>query len=191
MGSAIRTNAVRDDRKLLLLLLFAMRELVLQFLEPGVGEAHRLAFTELTSKSEAMEFDGLLAEARRMSLLPPTWIDLAPAQVRDLLVRPQLFHLAALSYSAPCLPIPVCLFMADENRDDTPLRGWSECLPEGWIRVIPTAGTHYSMMRRPLIKALGQALSTAIRNSSREINKGPELGASATSLQAGGSEATS
>src|SRR5229473_697585 len=90
MGSAIRTNAVRDDRKLLLLLLFAMRELVLQFLEPGVGEAHRLAFTELTSKSEAMEFDGLLAEARRMSLLPPTWIDLAPAQVRDLLVRPQV-----------------------------------------------------------------------------------------------------
>src|SRR5262249_2844728 len=143
--------------------------------EPGAGEEQRLAFTELISKSAAMEFDSLLADARRLSLLPRHWTDLTATQVWQILFRSHLFNLATSRYFTQCIPIPVHLFLAEENRAAEPFLGWSECLPEGQIRAIPTPGTHYNMMTRPYIEGLGQLLSTAICNASKDVNKGPVL----------------
>jgi arthrofactin-type cyclic lipopeptide synthetase C len=169
---AEQNQAAFDDKKILLL---AIEGLCLEPLEPGTGEEQRLAFTELTSKSAAMEFDSLLAEAQRMSLLPRHWIDLTATQVRQILSRIHLFQLAVLGYSVQCIPIPVYLFLTEEKRDTAPFLGWSECLQEDQIRAIPTTGTHISMLYLPHVKALGQALSTAIRNVPKEVNKGPEF----------------
>jgi thioesterase domain-containing protein len=122
-----------------------------------------------------MEFDSLLAEARRMSLLPREWADVEAPQVRQILLRSHLFESAALRYVSRQVPIPVHLFLADESRDVDPFLGWGGCLPESKIRVIPVTGTHLSMMSRPHVEALGQALSTAIRVASKEERKGPAL----------------
>jgi thioesterase domain-containing protein len=155
--------AAFDDKKMLL---FAIEVLVLVSLEPGKSEEQRLAFTELTSKSAAAGFDSLVTDAQRMSLLPRPWMDLTPAQVRQVLLRSHFFGLAKWRYSAQSIPIPVYLFLSEESRDDAPFLGWNECLPESQIRTIPAAGTHLSMVRPPHVKALGQALSTAIRDAS-------------------------
>jgi arthrofactin-type cyclic lipopeptide synthetase C len=159
-----------DDKKNLLL---AIEQLGLGSLEPGAGEEQRLAVIELTSKSAATEFDSLLADAQRMSLLPRHWVDLTATQMRQILFRAHLFDLAASNYSVQRIPIPIHLFLAEESRDAAPFLGWSESLPEGQIRAIHTAGTHLSMMTPPNVKALGQALTTVIRNVSKEVNKGP------------------
>jgi thioesterase domain-containing protein len=140
------------------------------FMKPGRAEEQRLEFTELTSKSAVLEFDSLLAEAHRTSLLPRQWIGLTAMQVRQILFRFHLFELATLRYSAQYIPIPVHLFLAEENCSTEPFLGWSECLPEGQIRVIPTPGTHQTMMTQPYIEALGQVLSTAICNVSNEMS---------------------
>ena len=161
-----------DDKKILML---AIERLGLGPLELGAGEEQRLAFTEFTSKSAAMDFDSLLAEAQRISLMPRHWMDLTATQVRRLLFRIHLLNLAALRYSAQYISIPVSLFLAEEECDTAPFLGWSERLPENQIRAIPTAGTHFSMLHRPHIKALGQALSTAVHNVSKEVNKGTEF----------------
>jgi thioesterase domain-containing protein len=145
------------------------------FLEPGRAEEQRLAFTELTSKSAGMEFDSLLAEAQRMSLLPQEWTYLTASQLRQILFRYHVYELAILRYSAQWIPIPMHLFLAEENRAAKPFLGWSERLPEDQIRAIPTPGTHHTMMTRPHIEALGQVLSTAIRNGANEVNKRPVL----------------
>jgi thioesterase domain-containing protein len=136
-------------------------------LELGAGVEQRLAVTELTSKSAAMDFDSLLAEAQRMSLMPQHWMDLTATQVRRLLFRIHLFNLTMLGYSVQYIPIPVSLFLAEGNSDTAHFLGWSECLPENQIRAIPTTGTHFSMLYQPHVKALGQALSTAICNASK------------------------
>jgi arthrofactin-type cyclic lipopeptide synthetase C len=161
-----------DDKKILTL---AIEQLCLGPLEPGAGAEQRLAFTELTSKSAAMDFDSLLAEAQRISLMPRHWMDLTATLVRRLLFRIHLFNMAVLGYSVQYIPIPVTLFLAEGNRGTAPVLGWSECLPEDQIRAIPNTGTHFSMLHQPHIKALGQALSTAIRSVSKESNKGSEF----------------
>jgi thioesterase domain-containing protein len=156
-----------DDKNMLLR---AIEPLGYGFFESGTAEEQRLAFTELTSKSAMMEFDVLLAEAQRMSLLPQRWMDFTPTQVRHILYRYHVFGLAILKYSGRCIPIPVHLFLAEENSAAEPFLGWSECLPESQIRATPTPGTHHTMMMQPHIEALGQVLTTAIRNASNEVN---------------------
>jgi arthrofactin-type cyclic lipopeptide synthetase C len=161
---AERPATIFDDKEMFLL---AIESLIRLSAEPDIGEEQRPAFTELMSKSAAMEFDCLVTNAQHMSLVPSTWRDLTPAQVRQILLRAHSFHLATLRYSAQCIPVPVYLFLAEQNADAEPFRGWRECLPEGQIRAIITLGTHHSMMWLPHIKALGQALSTAIHNISK------------------------
>jgi thioesterase domain-containing protein len=164
--------AAFDDKKMLLRTIEPRDH---GFLESHRAEEQRLAFTELRSKSAVMEFDSLLAEAQRMSLLPEHWMEFTATQVRRILSRYHVFGLATFRYSPQRIPIPIHLFVAEENRAAGPFLGWSECLPEGQICVIPTAGTHHSMMSQPHVKAVGQALSTAIRNVSKEVNKRQEF----------------
>jgi arthrofactin-type cyclic lipopeptide synthetase C len=161
-----------DDKKYLL---NAIEQLGLGSLEPGTGQEQRQAFTKLTSKSAAMEFDSLLADARRMSLLPQHWMDHTATQVRQILLRSHSFNLAKLRYFTQCIPIPVHLFLTEGSRFADPFLWWNECLPEDQIRAMFASGTHVTMMTQPHIEVLGQALSTAIRNVSKEVNKGPVL----------------
>ncbi len=150
-----------DDREEML-----MEQLDIGYLEPGMGEEQGLAFTELISKSATIEFDSLLADVRRMSLLPLHLIDSTDTQLRQVFIRSYIFRLAASMYSAQRIPIPVYLFLAEASHDSAPFLGWSGCIMEGQIRVIHTAGTHGSMMMQPHVKPIGQALSTIIRNLS-------------------------
>jgi thioesterase domain-containing protein len=155
-----------EDKKMLLL---AIESFAVALSEPA-AENHKLALIEMTSQSAAMEFPDLLKAAQDMSLLPSDWMDFTSTQVRQILARSHLFNLAYLSYSARCIAIPVYLFLAKENRETAPFRGWSECLPEDQIRAVYTGGTHFSMMQPPHVKLLGRTISTAIRNSSKEMN---------------------
>ena len=154
------------------MLLLAIKDFAVGLLDPEAAENHKLALIELTSQSTAMEFPDLLKAAQQMSLLPRDWTDFTSTQVREILARSHLFNLAYLSYSTRCIAIPVYLFLAKENRETAPFRGWNECLPEDKIRAVYTGGTHFSMMQEPHVKLLGQTLSTAVRNSSREMSKG-------------------
>jgi amino acid adenylation domain-containing protein len=154
-------QVVIDDREELVI-----EQLDLGSLELDMDEEQGLAFTELISKSATIEFDSLIADVRRMSLLPPHLVDSTDTQLRQAFIRSYIFRLAASRYSAQRIPIPVHLFLAEASHDSAPFLGWNGCVMEGRIRVIVTAGTHGSMMMQPHVKAIGQALSTVIRNQS-------------------------
>jgi arthrofactin-type cyclic lipopeptide synthetase C len=150
-----------DDREELLI-----EQLDLGSVDLGMDEEQGLAFTELISKSATIEFDSLIADVRRMSLLPPHLIDSTDTQLRQVFIRSYIFRSAASMYSTRRLPIPVHLFLAEASHDSAPFLGWNRDIMEGQIRVILTAGTHGSMIMQPHVKAIGQALSTVIRNQS-------------------------
>src|SRR5262249_23162075 len=111
----------------------------------------------------------ILVRACQERLLIP--LELSKDEVREYLDRYRNNLLAARSYVAYPIPIPLHLFAA-ENAADVEcadgLHNWEVVLPAEQVRSISVPGNHLSMMESPHITSLGAALSRAIRQS-REI----------------------
>jgi thioesterase domain-containing protein len=76
--------------------------------------------------------------------------------------------LAARSYIAYSLPIPLHLFAAEDAEFTGAvhsLRNWEMALPMEQIRSISVPGDHLSMMEPDNIVLLGNALSQALRQA--------------------------
>jgi syringomycin synthetase protein SyrE len=118
---------------------------------------------------EAPSFDDLVRACQERGL-----ITLPIDDVRRYMERMSRNWLAMRKYIVYPIPIPLHLFAAAGNIDDTtnPLRSWELALPAEQVRVIRVPGGHRSMMEPPHIASLGEALSQALRQA-REI-KAPQ-----------------
>jgi arthrofactin-type cyclic lipopeptide synthetase C len=122
------------------------------------------AMIEIRSCAPAMDFAGLTGKCREMELLPGHLARLTAEQLRQHLERGYYHRRASSTYTAQPVPIAVHLFVASDNHAAEPLRGWNRVLPETLIRVVPVAGTHFSMMTAPNVQVLAHAISRAMRN---------------------------
>jgi arthrofactin-type cyclic lipopeptide synthetase C len=97
--------------------------------------------------------------------------------------------LASYSYKAFALPVPIHLFSAEEGPANAPYRGWDTVVPKGRVRLIPAAGSHFTMLASPNVEKLGKALFEAVQNAGLESIEPPEkLYAPAVRLQMGPGE---
>jgi thioesterase domain-containing protein len=133
--------------------------------EMDPDDDRRLQIDSLRSNLAAMDIATLLQKIKDMSLIPKEYATYSVAQIRARFARAYAMKLAAASYSARQIPIPVHLFVAQEGGRGNPSNGWSLVVPKNQLRVIPVSGTHLSMMRSPHIETLGRSLSQAIRNA--------------------------
>jgi thioesterase domain-containing protein len=120
------------------------------------------AVSELQSSSAAMDFTTIVRRLQEMSLAPESWKHLPVAQIQQSLTRVHSCMVANSGYSAQRIPVPVDLFVSDDN-PSTPLRGWNAALPSARICVKQIPGTHLSMLASPNVEMLGQSLTQAMR----------------------------
>jgi arthrofactin-type cyclic lipopeptide synthetase C len=57
-----------------------------------------------------------------------------------------------------------------EDDNTSPWLGWNTVFPASQIRVIDVPGTHLTIMEKPNIASLGQALSNAIRSTVADLS---------------------
>ncbi|HWW72358.1 MAG TPA: amino acid adenylation domain-containing protein [Duganella sp.] len=85
-------------------------------------------------------------------------------------------RLAQLTYKAVAISVPITLFAAAETTAEfgaEQCHGWKEVAGEN-IHVVPVPGAHLTILEQPHIKALGQALSDALKNPPRDAEGHPE-----------------
>ncbi|MBZ5525497.1 MAG: amino acid adenylation domain-containing protein, partial [Acidobacteriia bacterium] len=154
-----------DDKKELLIIF----ERAIQRL-PDLSEEERLQKTaEIDSLAAAVDFEVLAQKCREMRLLPSRWIDLTAVQLRQTLARMHAHRIAGSQYAAPRVTVPLHLFHAQDD-NTSPWLGWNTAFPESQIRVIEVPGTHLTIMEKPNVATLGQALSDAIRSATGDLN---------------------
>ncbi len=141
-------------------------------------EKLQLASSEVSSSAPVTDFATLVQKFREISLAPESWSQLTISQVQQILTRVRSNNLTSFGYSAQRIPIPIHLFVAEDNHSPVPFLGWNTILPETQIRAIPVPGTHFSMMATPNIETLGQAMSHAICGAARDSGDLGEMGSS-------------
>jgi len=141
---------------------------------PNLDEQQRAALREIKLKSAAMDFVTLVDKCQKGSLMPDIFINLTPTQIEQTIARNDAYCLADMQYYAHQIPIPVHLFIAQDNNTNGSLLGWNTVVPKSLLRVVPIPGTHHSIMRAPNVETLGKALSNAIHNSTEELREPPE-----------------
>ena len=126
----------------------------------------------LISESLDSDWETLLNKAQQMSVIPK--------DVTTALVKQQMVIIRAhASYAPNPIPVSVDFFLAlpeafhDEGCTPENLGEWQDLQGVAAVRVRRVVGNHASIMRRPHIQALGQALSHAINIASQDKNKSP------------------
>jgi thioesterase domain-containing protein len=128
------------------------------------GDAER--FLRLKALAdENLSFEALMQAGQEQSLITA---ELSVDEMRQFLNRFRSNVLAARSYIAYSLPIPLHLFAAEDAEfaaDVHSLHFWEMVLPMEQIQLISVPGNHQSMMEPPHIASLGEALSRALRQA--------------------------
>jgi thioesterase domain-containing protein len=128
------------------------------------GDAER--FQRLKALAdENSSFEALMQAGQERSLIN---VELSVDEMRRFLNRLRSNVLAARSYIAYSLPIPLHLFAAEDAEFTGAvhsLRNWEMALPMEQIRSISVPGDHLSMMEPDNIVLLGNALSQALRQA--------------------------
>jgi len=137
------------------------------------NERLQSAFSEVKSSAATMDFAGLVQKCQKLPFSSEPPMHLTVEQLRQRLARIYYYDTANIEYSASPIPIPIHFFAAEDNNRGKPLRGWEAVLPENQTRLIPTPGTHLSMMITPNVSALGKRLSQAIRSATENSGKLP------------------
>jgi arthrofactin-type cyclic lipopeptide synthetase C len=135
---------------------------------PFDNEKLQLALSEVISSAPGTDFTTLVQKFRESSLAPESWSQLTTPQVQEILTRAHSYNVTSFGYSAQRIPIPIHLFVAEDDHSSVPFLGWNTILPETQIREIPVPGTHFSMIARPNIETLGQAMSHAIHSAAKD-----------------------
>jgi arthrofactin-type cyclic lipopeptide synthetase C len=111
-------------------------------------------------------FDELFDRYRGLRALPENFEHLSSneARMRCHLLETHLRAMAA--YRPQPIGIPVHLFVAGEQLaewpESTASLGWECCVPEHQLDARAVPGSHYSMMKPPHIKVLGQRLTECL-----------------------------
>jgi arthrofactin-type cyclic lipopeptide synthetase C len=129
---------------------------------------------EVLSCAQSLDYETLVQKCREAFLIPPQYSQLTTSQIRKLLSREHLYHVAMTHYSALPIPIQVTLFVAQITKTSNPVMGWDSVLPERLIRIVPIEGTHHSMMRKPTVQSLGLSISQAVYDAATAPKEIPE-----------------
>jgi len=141
----------------------------------------------LKASAATMEFEDLVLECERTSLLPRIFHGLTGTQVKQHLACIHAANLANHHYFAQPLPAIVHFFSAKDEESPEPTPKWNTVISENVLRIVPIRGSHRSMMRNPDVEEVGRALSEAIRNSETRCIEFPEKHYSPlVTLRAGG-----
>ncbi|MFE9614016.1 amino acid adenylation domain-containing protein [Streptomyces sp. NPDC006012] len=116
---------------------------------------------ELAGLVATSDFAALVGTARERLLLPP---ELTVADARVVVETLQRTESALAEHLAGANGVPVHLFTADDDRTTGADRGWAALLPAAELRVIPVAGTHWTMFQAPHVKSVGEELAAALRD---------------------------
>jgi amino acid adenylation domain-containing protein len=170
-----------DDKKQLL----SSLEVMIRH-RPEFNEDQRIQVTdELHSLAARADFEALAEKCRKIGLMPSRWVDLTPVQLSQTLARMHAHKVAGSQYSASRITVPMHIFHAEDD-NTSPWLGWNTVFSTSQIRVVDVPGTHLTIMEKPNIASLGQALSNAIRSTAGDLSTGIENGnASLLPLQMG------
>jgi amino acid adenylation domain-containing protein len=163
-GAPEETEAAHDPKDVLLAIL--SEDLADQ------ADAGRSQLEALVSTVGTGDLEALVHQARRMSLLPA---EFEAADFERYLKRREVLARASHHYFPHRISIPVHLFRAIDDQRVDPLLRWQAFLPSERVRVIDLPGTHHSIMRRPNIEPLGEALSGVIRDCTGQRTIPPEV----------------
>ncbi|HKQ79433.1 MAG TPA: amino acid adenylation domain-containing protein, partial [Blastocatellia bacterium] len=113
--------------------------------------------------------DDLAQAFQERSLIPA---ELSGDEAQQYVGRYRSNMLAARSYVAHPIPIPLHLFAAEETEGVAhapALRNWEVAMPAEQIRLISVPGNHLSMMEPSHIESLGEALSRTLRQARETV----------------------
>ena len=143
-----------DAREQLLLLIQAIA---------NRGDDSQATIATLISKSHEMNFEALVQEVGKLSLMPALFNGATPAQIHYWLARTHANGLASMSYSAEQIPISVRLFSTSKGATANHALGWNAVVPDTLLRIVKISGTHHTMLESPNVKGLGEAISREMR----------------------------
>jgi amino acid adenylation domain-containing protein len=137
-------------------------QMIMRHLQATDAQRTQVA-AELESVAAANDFEGLVNKCREFGLLPSRWIDLTAVQLAQSLARMHSHELAAMRYAPPEIAVNLHLFLAEEDARTSTSLGWDQVMSGARIYAVKVPGTHLTIMEKPNIASLGQALSNAIR----------------------------
>ncbi len=123
---------------------------------------------QLAGLAQENAIEAMLALCVAQQLLPlelPQDID--ADLLRGHLAVAYATHLAIGAYVSPASSLKVSLFTANGEERNDPLLGWGMLL-ETPPSVTALAGTHETLVKPPLVSALGQAISRALKESAAQ-----------------------
>jgi amino acid adenylation domain-containing protein len=111
----------------------------------------------------SIAFENLLQDCRELALVPEFLKDRSISEIKHFLNRVLALRLAAARYQAHPIPIPIQLFIGQDDKEVVnSFGGWDSVLPTSLIHVINIPGTHDSMMTSPNIECLGEHVSATL-----------------------------
>jgi arthrofactin-type cyclic lipopeptide synthetase C len=133
------------------------------------GEEGLPALTDverLEAEVELIGFDELFQRCCEEQLPDPELAALSAVDAWSYFDREAAHGLALAHYRVSPASQPVHLFRAQGlmpgQAQPSPTRGWEQKVASDWLHCIDVPGDHRSMMKKPDIQALGQALSQAM-----------------------------
>jgi thioesterase domain-containing protein len=140
-----------------------------------------LTLSGLKKVANGLDFEELFRQCRESGALHENLVDHTAKEIEPYLIRLMAHERAIENYVATPIPIPIYLFTAEEQPDvpkelapPDPLMGWGSVRPERQIHLIRVPGNHRSLMDDPHVVILGQALSVAIAQVSKQRHDLPE-----------------
>jgi amino acid adenylation domain-containing protein len=113
------------------------------------------------------DLDAVLEACMKSGYLPAEWThEAVMSMLGPTLVLSECYE----RYSPPELPLSISLFSAERSPGEDDLLGWGS-LVRGEVHLTLIGGTHWSMMRSPLVQHLADALSRCLDFSSPASNR--------------------
>ncbi|WP_394824378.1 non-ribosomal peptide synthase/polyketide synthase [Pendulispora albinea] len=137
----------------------------------SVGEEHYSPeqMSELESLARNADFEGLVAIAKRWSLMPPELADLSWVEVKAIIQQLHENAEAAGSYHPKCISAPVHFYRAEDSANGIdPIADWARIgLPNLHVTRVP--GSHRSMMSRRNIHLLAEAMNASLKHRPGQV----------------------
>jgi arthrofactin-type cyclic lipopeptide synthetase C len=143
---------------------FNARKALLDLLKRKLNEHdHRHAILkEIEEDPELEALPVLMGRLKERFLALDHLSEMTEVQLRNWLAQIHTIGVAAARYSPPEIPVAVHIFAAQDELPNHYDRGWRRVLPGNMYNIVTVPGTHYSMVKKPNVQALGQQISQSI-----------------------------
>jgi amino acid adenylation domain-containing protein/FkbM family methyltransferase len=118
-----------------------------------------------------MDFDTLVEECRKASILPGRFLHWTPSQLRHKLRKEKNYLIASMNFVASSLPPCVHLFPSRATMLVSADLGWTGVLGKEKIRAHPVPGNHNSMLQEPNLAVLAQVFSALVMGTVPDLEQ--------------------